>query len=124
MRKVIFGGAISLDGYFAREDGSVDWLVWSDDVQKIMAEMWPRFDVMVMGRKTWQHAQEQFSPEDLEKASRLAGEESTDLEQSRGSVLSPHPGERNRRQIQRPDRRSANRRGGDDTRPSIRLGHL
>jgi len=71
MRKVIFGGAISLDGYFAREDGSVDWLQWSDDVQKIMAEMWPRFDCMVMGRKTWQHAQEQFSEEDLEKARSL-----------------------------------------------------
>ena len=71
MRKVIFGGAISLDGYFAREDGSVDWLQWSDDVQKIMAEMWPRFDVMVMGRKTWAAAQEQFSEEDLEKARSL-----------------------------------------------------
>jgi dihydrofolate reductase len=71
MRKVIFGGAISLDHYIARKDGAVDWLQWSDDVQKIMAEMWPRFDVMVMGRKTWQHAQEQFSEEDLEKARSL-----------------------------------------------------
>jgi dihydrofolate reductase len=71
MRKVIFGGACSLDGYFAREDGAVDWLRWSDDVQKIMAEMWPRFDVMVMGRKTWEHAQAQFSEEDLEKARSL-----------------------------------------------------
>jgi dihydrofolate reductase len=71
MRKVIFGGACSLDGYFAREDGAVDWLIWSDDVQKIMAEMWPRFDCMVMGRKTWEHAQKQFSPEDLEKARSL-----------------------------------------------------
>ena len=72
MRKVIFGGAISLDGYFAREDGAVDWLQWSDDVQEIMAEMWPRFDVMVMGRKTWQHSMAQFSEEDLEKASSMS----------------------------------------------------
>lgn len=71
MRKIVFGGACSLDGYFAREDGAVDWLRWSDDVQKIMAEMWPRFDVMVMGRKTWEHAQKQFSAEDLEKARSL-----------------------------------------------------
>ncbi len=71
MRKVVFGGAMSLDGYFAREDGAVDWLRWSDDVQEIMAEMWPRFDVMVMGRKTWEHAQKQFSAEDLENARSL-----------------------------------------------------
>jgi dihydrofolate reductase len=71
MRKVVFGGACSLDGYFARADGAVDWLRWSDYVQKIMAEMWPRFDVMVMGRKTWEHAQAQFSEEDLEKARSL-----------------------------------------------------
>ncbi len=68
MRKVIFGGACSLDGYFGREDGGMDWLHWSADVQKIMAEMWPRFDVMLMGRKTWEHAQAQFSEEDLEEA--------------------------------------------------------
>lgn len=53
MRKVIFGGACSLDGYFAREDGGVDWLTWSEDVEAIMKEMWPRFDTMVMGRRTW-----------------------------------------------------------------------
>jgi dihydrofolate reductase len=53
MRKVIFGGAISLDNYIARADNAVDWLLWSDDVQAIMAEMWPRFDCMVMGRKTY-----------------------------------------------------------------------
>ena len=56
MRKVIFGGANSLDNYFARRDGSMDWLVWSDDVQKIMSEFWPRLDCMVMGRKTYETA--------------------------------------------------------------------
>ena len=30
MRKVNFGGANSLDNYIAREDGSYDWLMWSD----------------------------------------------------------------------------------------------
>lgn len=53
MRKVIFGGANSLDNFFARKDGSVDWLLFSEDVQQLMAEMWPRVDVMLMGRKTW-----------------------------------------------------------------------
>ena len=54
MRKVIFGGANSLDGYFARKDDSVDWLMWSDDVTEIMKDFWPRFDCMVMGRKTYE----------------------------------------------------------------------
>ncbi len=71
MRKVIFGGANSLDNYFARVDGSVDWLMWSDEAAEIMMEIWPRFDVMVMGRKTWSNAQEQFSEEELEKASSM-----------------------------------------------------
>ena len=29
MRKVVFGGANSLDNYFARKDHSTDWLKWS-----------------------------------------------------------------------------------------------
>ena len=61
MRKVIFGGACSLDGYFAREDGGVDWLIWNEDVEAIMREMWPRFDTMVMGRKTWDFTVQAYS---------------------------------------------------------------
>jgi dihydrofolate reductase len=71
MRKVIFGGANSLDNYFARKDHSVDWLMWSDEVAEIMKEMWPRFDVMVMGRKTWAASAANFSEEELKKAGDL-----------------------------------------------------
>jgi dihydrofolate reductase len=56
MRKVIFGGANSLDNYFAREDGSMDWLLWSDEVMELMKDMWTRFDTIVMGRKTYEAA--------------------------------------------------------------------
>ncbi len=56
MRKVIFGGANSLDNYFAREDGSVDWLIWSDEAAELMKDFWPRFDTIVMGRKTYDTA--------------------------------------------------------------------
>src|SRR5205823_8265653 len=31
LRKVTFGGAPSLDGYFARKDDAVDWLMWSNE---------------------------------------------------------------------------------------------
>ena len=53
MRNVIFGGANSLDNFIAREDGAVDWLIWSDEVAEMMKDMWSRFDCMVMGRKTY-----------------------------------------------------------------------
>ena len=56
MRKVIFGGANSLDNYFARKDHSVDWLMWSDEAAEIMKDFWPRFDTMIMGRKTYEVA--------------------------------------------------------------------
>ena len=56
MRKITYGAACSLDGYLARTDGSVDWLHWSDDVQRIMGEYWPRVDVVLMGRKTYDFA--------------------------------------------------------------------
>jgi dihydrofolate reductase len=57
MRKVIFGGAISLDNFIARKDGAVDWLPWSKEVNQIMKDMWKTIDTMVMGRKTYEVAQ-------------------------------------------------------------------
>ena len=57
MRKVIFGGAISLDNFIARPDGAVDWLLFSKEVGQIMKDMWATIDTMVMGRKTYEVAQ-------------------------------------------------------------------
>ncbi|HYJ87968.1 MAG TPA: dihydrofolate reductase family protein [Pyrinomonadaceae bacterium] len=54
MRKVVFGGANSLDNYFARNDDSVDWLMWSDEVTEFLADYWKRFDTIVMGRRTYE----------------------------------------------------------------------
>jgi len=54
MRKVIFGGANSLDNFFARKDGAVDWLLWSDEVTELMKNFWPRIDCIVMGRNTYE----------------------------------------------------------------------
>ena len=56
MRKVVFGGANSLDNYFARKDDAVDWLMWSDEVGKIMADYFKTFDTVVMGRRTYEVA--------------------------------------------------------------------
>ena len=56
MRKVVFGGANSLDNYFARKDDAVDWLMWSDEVGKIMADYFKTIDTIVMGRRTYEVA--------------------------------------------------------------------
>jgi dihydrofolate reductase len=56
MRKVVYGAACSLDGFITAADGAIDWLHWSDDVSKIMAEHWSATDTVLMGRKTWEVA--------------------------------------------------------------------
>jgi dihydrofolate reductase len=56
MRKIIFGGANSLDNYIARKDDAVDWLLWGDEAAEIMKTYWKRFDAMLMGRKTFEVA--------------------------------------------------------------------
>lgn len=72
MRKVVFGGASSLDGHFAREDGSVDWLIMDAEAMELMKDMWDRFDVMVMGRKTWSAANANFTEEELKQAEEMS----------------------------------------------------
>lgn len=62
MRKVIFGGANSLDNYFARKDDSVDWLLWGDEAAEIMKTHWKRFDTMLLGRKTYEVALKMSPP--------------------------------------------------------------
>jgi len=57
MRKVIFGGANSLDNFIARKDDAVDWLLFSKEVQQIMKDLWATIDTVVMGRKTYEVAQ-------------------------------------------------------------------
>lgn len=52
MRKVVYGVGISLDGYIARPDGSVDFLFMPKDYS--MAPFFKRIDFAVMGRKTYE----------------------------------------------------------------------
>lgn len=55
-QKVILYIAVSLDGYIAREDGSVDWL---DDLEVEgdggYSEFYDSIDTVIMGNKTYQH---------------------------------------------------------------------
>lgn len=52
MRKVIYGGAMSLDGYIAGPNGEYDWIVMDPDID--FAALMGRFDTFLIGRKTFQ----------------------------------------------------------------------
>jgi dihydrofolate reductase len=56
MRKLIYSVGISLDGYIARPDGSVDFLFLPDDFS--MGPFFETLDAAVMGRKTFDKAME------------------------------------------------------------------
>ena len=64
MRKVVYGGACSLDGFFTDRDGSVDWLIYGKAVQEIMRQSWAATDTILFGRKTWEWASKQPAPAD------------------------------------------------------------
>lgn len=55
-RKVTFGGAVSLDGYFAGPGEAIDWLRWSDDAAAVSAASWKGVDTMLLGRRTFEFA--------------------------------------------------------------------
>jgi dihydrofolate reductase len=52
MRKVILGAAVTLDGYIARPDGSLDYLKMTKDVASEMSGFFASIDTLVFGRKT------------------------------------------------------------------------
>lgn len=51
MRRVIYGGAMSLDGFISGPNGEHDWIVMDPDID-FMALM-KRFDTFLIGRKTF-----------------------------------------------------------------------
>ncbi len=52
MRKVSYGGAMSLDGFIAGPHGEHDWILMDPDID--FAEMMARFDTFLIGRKTFE----------------------------------------------------------------------
>jgi dihydrofolate reductase len=53
MRTLTYGGAVSLDGFLAGVDGSLDWMYFSKDVQQVVKDYWRDVDTILMGRKTY-----------------------------------------------------------------------
>jgi len=56
VRKVTFGGANSLDNFFARLDESVDWLMRGEEAAELMAGYGTTIDTVLWGRKTFEFA--------------------------------------------------------------------
>jgi dihydrofolate reductase len=52
MRKVVYGGAMSLDGFIAGPNGEYDWIVMDPDID--FAALMTRFDTFLIGRKTFE----------------------------------------------------------------------
>jgi dihydrofolate reductase len=52
MRKVVYGGAMSLDGFIAGPSGEYDWIVMDPDID--FAALRGRFDTFLIGRKTFE----------------------------------------------------------------------
>lgn len=52
MRKVVYGGAMSLDGFIAGPNGEYDWIVMDPDMD--FAAQMARFDTFLIGRKTFE----------------------------------------------------------------------
>lgn len=54
-RKLVFYGAISLDGYLARENHSLDWLFGTEGEEEIgYLDFYETVDTILMGRKTYE----------------------------------------------------------------------
>ena len=51
-RKVILGFGISIDGYIARRNGAIDFLVLDKEGESVMADFFSKIDTTIMGRKT------------------------------------------------------------------------
>ena len=55
MRRVVYGGAMSLDGYIAAPDGGYDWIVTDPEID--FGALMARYDTFLIGRKTFDSMQ-------------------------------------------------------------------
>src|SRR5690242_168858 len=52
MRQVLYGGAMSLDGYIAGPNGEYDWIVMDPEID--FAALMARYDTFLIGRRTFE----------------------------------------------------------------------
>ncbi|WP_053231604.1 dihydrofolate reductase family protein [Sandaracinus amylolyticus] len=54
MRRIVMFERVSSDGFFARPDGSLDWAVPDPELDRDAASTIPRFDTILLGRRTFE----------------------------------------------------------------------
>ncbi len=54
MKRIRYNVAMSLDGYIAGPQGEYDWIIPDPEVN--FAELWAQFDILLMGRRTYEVA--------------------------------------------------------------------
>jgi len=52
-RKIIYGFGMTIDGYIARKDDSMDYLKMTKEGEAVMMEFFSKIDTIVMGRRTF-----------------------------------------------------------------------
>ncbi|QSO54855.1 dihydrofolate reductase [Alicyclobacillus curvatus] len=63
-RKLVFYGAISVDGYLAKEDDALDWLYETEGGDETgYADFYATVDTILMGRRTYEQIVSVLSPE-------------------------------------------------------------
>jgi len=62
VRKSKFGVACSLDGYIARKDDGIDWILSGEEAASAMTDLWKTVDTIVVGRKTYELARKLGRP--------------------------------------------------------------
>ncbi|AVM22826.1 dihydrofolate reductase family protein [Bacillus pumilus] len=64
-RKLLFYGAMSIDGYLAREDHRLDWLIGTEGEEETSyADFYASVDTLIMGRNTYEQVL-QLSPDEF-----------------------------------------------------------
>jgi dihydrofolate reductase len=54
MRRIIAFDHVSVDGYFAAEDGQLDWVVSDEDLTRSNLQNMAEADTILFGRRTYE----------------------------------------------------------------------
>jgi dihydrofolate reductase len=64
MRRLIAWDMISLDGFFSRDDGNLDWFVFEEEIERYVLTTQMEASTLVFGRRTWQMMKDYWTTAD------------------------------------------------------------
>jgi dihydrofolate reductase len=54
MRRILMFNHVTADGYFAGSDGSLNWVVPEEEIDKAAVQWMPAIDTILLGRRTYE----------------------------------------------------------------------